>query len=148
MDTIWIVKSETEEYGTVYLPKYAGKTENETRGRLQDACRRDDSLEGDTVDEWLGELGWEIVNVAIDNLPTAGPVREICSECGRVSPVGFWVPDRVWSKVMPDDRQHDVMCIMCFARLADQKMVQWDEEIEFFPVSKKTHREQVYSEYE
>jgi len=76
-------------------------------------------------------------------VPTAGPVREICSECGRVSPVGFHVPDHVWEEVMPDDRQHDIMCIMCFARRADRQFVKWDEQIELFPVSKKTHREAI-----
>lgn len=61
--------------------------------------------------------------------------------------MGFKVPDEVWAEVMPDDRQHNIMCIMCFARLADQQMIAWDEEIEFFPVSKKTHREQIQSDY-
>jgi len=81
-------------------------------------------------------------------VPTAGPVREVCSECGRVSPVGFWVPNDTWEEVMSDDRQHAIMCVMCFTRLADQKFIRWDKEIKFFPVSKKSHREQIQSNYE
>lgn len=79
--------------------------------------------------------------------PTAGPVREICADCGRVSPVGFHVPDEVWEAVLPDEYRHEVLCIMCFARRADRQYIAWDEEITFFPVSKQTHRESVQAAY-
>ena len=101
----------------------------------------------ESIDEANQEVSAETQSI-VARVPTAGPVREICSECGRVSPVGFWVPDDTWKEVMPEDRQHAIMCIMCFARMADQQFIRWDEEIKFFPVSKKSHRKQIQSNYE
>jgi len=71
------------------------------------------------------------------------PTRQICSECGRVSPVGFYVPDEVWEKAIPEPQQANIFCIMCFTQLADQKCLSWDNEISFYPTSKKTHRSQI-----
>ncbi len=59
--------------------------------------------------------------------------REICKACGLESPVGFSVPDDVWSEVVGDPGT--VRCIMCFAVEADAKRVVWDDEITFYPVS-------------
>lgn len=71
-----------------------------------------------------------------------GPVtREVCSECDRLSRVGFHVPNEIWLQAIPVDRQEDIFCVACFTRFADRKYLAWDREIRFFPVSKKTHRE-------
>lgn len=65
--------------------------------------------------------------------------REICKACWRPSPVGFSVPDDIWARVRPERLPGDVLCIMCFARLADEQLIEWDTAIEFFPVSLVTH---------
>lgn len=73
------------------------------------------------------------------------PSRETCSECGKISAVGFHVPDEIWRQAIPPDRQQDIFCIGCFVLYADRRYLPWDGEIEFYPVSKKTHREFVQS---
>jgi hypothetical protein len=65
--------------------------------------------------------------------------REICSICSHVNRIGFHVPDEVWRAVVPGDWQDHVLCLECFARLADEKLVAWDRSIDFFPVSMATH---------
>lgn len=66
--------------------------------------------------------------------------REICKACWRPSPVGFSVPEEVWKLVKPANLPGDVLCIMCFATLADEHGIQWDTAIEFYPVSLATLR--------
>lgn len=61
--------------------------------------------------------------------------REICKLCYHVNAVGFSVPDEVWEMVVPPHARNDVVCLSCFTRLADEKRIEWDAEIEFFPVS-------------
>lgn len=67
--------------------------------------------------------------------------REICRCCGRVSPVGFSVPDAVWEASVPSAWSRAPLCILCFAHFADEASVEWAGEIEFFPVSLVMHHE-------
>lgn len=67
--------------------------------------------------------------------------REICRLCHKVNAVGFRVPDDIWRVVVPWYAYHDVVCLACFTRLADEKLIRWDREIEFFPVSLVTCKE-------
>jgi len=67
--------------------------------------------------------------------------RETCKACYHVNPIGFHVPDDVWLAVVPECLQGRVVCVQCFARLADEKLIPWDRDIEFFPVSMATHAE-------
>lgn len=70
------------------------------------------------------------------NMP---PSREICKLCFRANPVGFSVPDEIWKDVVPSKHRSDVVCISCFARLADEKLIPWDRQIRLYPVSMHTH---------
>ena len=65
--------------------------------------------------------------------------REICTCCGRVTRMGFTVPDEIWQKAIPSFYQNSVLCIVCFGELADEALVPWDENIKFWPVSLKRH---------
>lgn len=65
--------------------------------------------------------------------------REICKICFHVNTIGFHVPDDVWNVVVPEYLQPSVVCLACFTRLADEKLVAWDRKIEFFPVSLAKH---------
>jgi hypothetical protein len=67
--------------------------------------------------------------------PRPRAAREICRCCWRPSPVGFSVPDEVWKQSVHPRFQASVLCLGCFARFADERLVTWDEEIEFWPVS-------------
>jgi hypothetical protein len=59
--------------------------------------------------------------------------------CHRANPVGFQVPDSIWREVVPEEYQSGVVCLPCFTRLADEKLVPWDRQIRFYPVSMATH---------
>ena len=65
--------------------------------------------------------------------------REICKLCYHVNAVGFSVPDDVWLAIVPPEFENRVVCLTCFARLGDEKGIEWDREIEFFPVSLQRH---------
>lgn len=65
--------------------------------------------------------------------------RERCGVCHRVSAVGFHVPDAVWLKAVPDYFRDTVLCLGCFVSFADERMLIWDREIQFFPMSLRTH---------
>lgn len=69
----------------------------------------------------------------------AKPHREICFLCHEVSRVGFLVPNEIWQAAVHFCFQNDIICLRCFTRLADEKSVEWDKEIEFHPVSWVTH---------
>lgn len=71
-------------------------------------------------------------------MPTS---REICKLCFGVNRIGFLVPDSVWEEVVPEHVRDSVVCLSCFTELADEKYVEWDRHIEFFPVSFLTHLE-------
>ena len=70
------------------------------------------------------------------NMP---PSREICKLCFRANPVGFVVPNKIWNDVIPPEHCSSVVCISCFARLADEKLIPWDNQIQLYPVSMHTH---------
>jgi hypothetical protein len=60
---------------------------------------------------------------------------EWCQNCGRPSGTGFRVPDGVWAAALPPALHDTTLCIVCFADFADHRLVEWDQDIEFFPVS-------------
>lgn len=62
--------------------------------------------------------------------------RELCRICLHENPVGFVVPDSIWDAVVPEDLRNSVVCLSCFASIGDDKMIDWDRDIQFFPVSR------------
>lgn len=71
------------------------------------------------------------------------PMRETCAMCHDVSPVGFHAPDQVWQEVVHPHYQNSVICLRCFIRRADEKLVAWENGIQLFPVSLHTHLQAV-----
>lgn len=69
------------------------------------------------------------------------PHREFCAICGRVSRVSFFVPHETWALCVHRSRLHDIHCLSCFTEQADERGVQWDREIQFYPVSWVTQNE-------
>lgn len=65
--------------------------------------------------------------------------REICKACFHPNPIGFDVPNEIWESAVPERLRSGVVCIACFARLADEAMLRWDENIKMYPVSMATH---------
>ena len=77
--------------------------------------------------------------VSHENSLPVGLCREICRICYGVNAVGFRVPDATWRRVVPARLRGQVLCLRCFTRLADEKLIPWDEDILFYPVSLYTH---------
>lgn len=73
------------------------------------------------------------INDAIDYT-----TREFCQKCGRLSRIGFWVPDAIW-RAVTGRWAEDVLCLPCFAELGDEKFIQWEYGIKFYPVSYVAH---------
>jgi hypothetical protein len=67
------------------------------------------------------------------------PHREICAICHEVSRVGFHVPDEIWELATHRHFRNSILCLRCFTRLADERSVEWDKDIQFYPVSWITH---------
>lgn len=71
--------------------------------------------------------------------------RETCKLCGDTNRVGFTVPDHIWEAATAGllaDRPGAypyVLCLRDFTRLADEAGLEWDVEIEFYPVSLVSH---------
>lgn len=59
--------------------------------------------------------------------------REWCNCCNNYSPVSFHVPDEIWNEVTMGKFQR--LCIMCFAKRADERLIDWAKDIQFFPFS-------------
>lgn len=72
-------------------------------------------------------------------IPADLTTRERCQMCNHFSPVGFSVPNEVWAASVHPHWANSPLCIMCFARGADERGVAWDQDIEFHPVSFATH---------
>lgn len=68
-----------------------------------------------------------------------GPTREICKCCDEDNPVGFDVPDDVWLAAVPAEYANRVLCLQCFAKFADERLIAWDKGIKLYPVSMATH---------
>lgn len=65
--------------------------------------------------------------------------REICTCCGRINHVGFTVPNVIWNEAVPAFFINSILCLQCFATFADESLIEWDKDIEFWPVSLKRH---------
>jgi hypothetical protein len=100
-----------------------------------------DPLKG-AVENWRREMAnnrGDFREEEPDQSPPASGFREVCLACNVPSPLGFQVPDSIWAVSIPERLQEKSLCICCFARFADEAGVEWDREIQFFPVSLRTH---------
>jgi hypothetical protein len=73
MNTLWIVASDTAEYGRVYLPYYAGRDMGSVVHQVLDGARRE-GFRG-SLDDRLKMLGWEIVCVRFEEVPPNAGVK-------------------------------------------------------------------------
>jgi len=63
------------------------------------------------------------------------PTRERCQICGVYNPVGFYTPDAMWKEVCPPHYQNSIICLLCFTKAGDEKLLPWEEGLELYPVS-------------
>jgi hypothetical protein len=66
--------------------------------------------------------------------------REFCGRCHRLSPVGFHATPHIW-RAVAGRWMHDILCLTCFTTLGDEKGIQWEIGMDFYPVSFFTHQE-------
>ena len=83
----------------------------------------DDSLRGNA-------MSWE------EGISIA--TRQRCGVCHHVAPVSFFVPHELWRVAVPDYFRDTPMCLTCFASFADERLLAWDREIQFYPMSLRT----------
>ena len=70
--------------------------------------------------------------------------REICKCCGRINPLGFHVTNHIWRESVPSYYEDDILCIICFAQFADENGIEWDVDVDFYPVSLITHNRSIH----
>lgn len=110
--------------------------------RLPDGCW---SIEDENFAKNADKMNKEFYKKAFDLLIeiNQNSHREICGICHRAVKVGFYVPDDIWKSVVHPSKINDIHCLSCFTERADEKLIAWDREIEFYPVSLKTHIESI-----
>lgn len=64
--------------------------------------------------------------------------REFCARCHSINAVGFHAPTDTWEAVAGRWR-NSILCLRCFAQLGDEKGVQWEVGMRFYPVSLVSH---------
>lgn len=65
-NTLWIVASDTAEFGRVYLADYTGRDKAASERKVMGGARRE-GFSG-SVSERLRALGWEIVCIRFDEV--------------------------------------------------------------------------------
>jgi hypothetical protein len=61
--------------------------------------------------------------------------REFCGRCHRVSPIHFDAPKKTWELAAGRHWKNNILCIICFAALGDEKHIAWEEGLSLYPVS-------------
>jgi hypothetical protein len=57
------------------------------------------------------------------------PTRQWCDMCGEICRIIFWVPDDVWLECIPRHHWTSRVCIECFMKRADEKLIQWEKDL-------------------
>ena len=63
------------------------------------------------------------------------PHRQICTVCGNECRVDFIVPNDIWELATHFSQRNALICLDCFTKMADARLVQWDRYIKFYPQS-------------
>lgn len=69
--------------------------------------------------------------------------RQFCSVCGRVYRVDYSVPDDVWELSTHISQRNSLICLSCFAEMADERQVEWCKDIKFYPTSLIKYNKQI-----
>jgi hypothetical protein len=68
--------------------------------------------------------------------PQAPPTtRDTCKLCYHAITVSFVADNYIWQQTVPANVRDRPVCLGCFIRLADEKLLPWDRGIQFFPIS-------------
>lgn len=70
--------------------------------------------------------------------------RPRCGNCGEYVVCDFVADDDVWKRAVPRHLQTGCyLCLTCFARSGDERLVRWEEGLEIIPLSLRSHLEDV-----
>jgi hypothetical protein len=67
---------------------------------------------------------------------SVNPTRQTCARCVRISPYDFHSP--IWREVA-GPWLDDILCVMCFAVLGDERGLRWEEGLTITPCSLVAH---------
>jgi len=88
---------------------------------------------------YIGKIAIQKIRKATDYTLEQIPSREVCKMCWNEITVGFKVPNHIWKASVPSLFKDKTLCLGCFTKQADHKLIAWSEKIEFFPVSLRDH---------
>ena len=79
----------------------------------------------------------------------SGFKRQRCRVCKCRDKFNFYVPDRVWREIVPREYLDTVVCLPCFDELAQERNVDYSEEIEvlYFAGSQASFKFQTISSH-
>ena len=63
------------------------------------------------------------------------PHRPFCHICNDVIRVDYHVPNDVWELALHISHRGGYICLNCFTKNADERGVEWSDDIEFYPQS-------------
>ena len=65
--------------------------------------------------------------------------RESCAMCHDIIHVGFRATKDLWEECVRPHYQNSSVCLRCFARVADEKLLAWEKDVTLYPMSLRTH---------
>lgn len=64
------------------------------------------------------------------------PCRPKCAACAHVLKVDYYVSDeKIWRETVKPYYRNSIICLNCFTRWADEKLLRWCKHIELYPRS-------------
>lgn len=64
------------------------------------------------------------------------PCRQYCAICGNLYAVDYHISHQeIWDEAIHPHYRNSTVCLECFIRRADEKDLQWDLYIKFYPCS-------------
>jgi hypothetical protein len=70
-----------------------------------------------------------------DYNPKGITTRPFCQICRQRHSICFWVPDEVYKAAIRPEFRDGYICLECFIKEADEKLIEWAKDIKFYPVS-------------
>lgn len=71
--------------------------------------------------------------------PQEIPCRQYCAICGNLYAVDYHISNQeIWDEAIHPHYRGSTVCLECFIRRADEKMLPWDHWITFYPRSSRS----------
>lgn len=77
----------------------------------------------------LGKIGRNRIMNAQPVPLTPIPCRMSCAICGGLHAIDYHVPEHLWNLAIHEYYSNSLVCINCFIRRADEKLLAWDNVI-------------------